>query len=376
MDDKQQASDEQDNVNLYFPELATSDMSKITSSKKKAKKNRSKKAKRKIIVRSFIAIVITLGIGASLFGVYSWYQSPQKVITDSILNILTAKSSIYSGTIQLDDNVAQDIKLSIDITAKQVSAEGSLNAKLTLATLGKTFVFYGDVLVDESGDLYLKIKDIVGIVEKYKSIMTLMSGTYFESSPFATSIDKLVSKINGTWIKISSDDMKQYSEDYAKSQACIKSVVKQYKDDGSVINEITEAYKKHQFIKVSEELGQKDGSLGYKLKTSGADMKSFMKDIRNTKIYKTLHACDDSFDINTNNVGNSDDGLYDGTIDLWVSDWSHNITKIVFSGGAEFTAKIIPKYNQEVKIVAPSPSTTLSQLQTDIQDFNTAMQNY
>lgn len=332
-----------------------------------------KKGKKKLIIGIVVAAIITLGIGGGAFAAYSWYQNPQKVVTDSLINAFTAKTSIYTGSIKAGNDF---VEVAVDITAKKAdSAAGSLDAKVTVTVENEDYKVNGSALIDASGDLYFKIDNLEDIVNEYKNQL----GVSEYSMNVSSAIDKIVKKIDGTWIRISSDDLKEYSDDYASSKTCINDTIKKYKDDKVAIAEITDLYKENQLFIIDRDLGQKDGSFGYGIKGSdNVTLKSFLNGLKNTEIYKSLHSCDDDFvidtnDIDVNDINSADDEV---TVELWVDVWSHQITKIILDNDTDDTklsATITPEYNQKIEIATPSSSITLTELQTYIEDLTDSM---
>ncbi len=325
---------------------------------------------KKFIIGIASALLLVLVGGGSAFAYVSYYQNPQKVISDSIINAITSKTAIYTGNLSVDNN---DVKMSVKISSKLDGATGSLDADLTITASGKTYTISGSGLVDKSGDLYFKIDHLASIIAEAKTSIGIT-----QTSSASAAIDKLVARIDGAWIKISSDDLKQYSEDTATSKTCINDTVKKFKDDKAAIKEVTDLYTKNPFILVDKYLGQVNGSFGYQLKGSNANLKTFMEGLKNTKIYKSLHNCDKTFVIDTKDISTKEDTnkKNNGTIKLWVDVWSHQITKIEINGtdsGTTTTATILPEFNQPVTVTAPAKSITLTELQTYIQDLMSTM---
>jgi hypothetical protein len=172
---------------------------------------------KKFIIATILALLIVVLAGGSVFA-YNNYQKPQKVISDSIINAITAKSAIYLGTLDVNN---KDVKVGVKISSKQSGATGSLDADLTVTASGKTYKISGSGLIDNSGDLYFKVEHLAGVVAEAKTSIGIT-----QNSSASIAIDKLVAKIDGTWVKISSDDLKQYSEDTAASKTCINETVK------------------------------------------------------------------------------------------------------------------------------------------------------
>jgi len=332
----------------------------------------AKKSKKPLIIGIILVVFFALLGGGGVLAYNLWYQNPEKVVTDALINAATAKTSVYTGTVKVESD---NVKTVIDLTTKQADATtGSFDAKVTVTIAGKDYAVNGSALVDASGDLYFKVEKLAGIVAEYKSQL----GSYIDASQSAT-IDKIVAKIDGTWIKVSSADLKEFSDTTATAKTCLNDTIKKFKDDKSAIAEVTNVYKKNPFIKIDKKLGEKDGSLGYVIKGDSTALKAFAEGLKTTKVYIALHACDSSFAIDTSSMDTSTTSTSSGTVELWVNSWSHQITKLTFndaSDGSTTSGAISPTYNQSVQIVTPTSSITLTQLKTDIeallQDFTTS----
>jgi hypothetical protein len=326
--------------------------------------------RKKFIIGIIVAVLIAIIAGGSAFAYISYYQSPQKVISDSIINVVTAKSLIFTGTINFDSSQG---KASIVITSKTANATGSFDAVFNMTYGGKTYSINGSALFDGSGDLYFKVGNLAGIVVQAETSFGIS-----QSSSFSTDVNKLVARIDDTWVKITSKDLKQYSTDTATTYTCLNDTIKKFKNDKSEINEVTDIYTKNPFIVVNKNLGQVGGSFGYQINVSNKKLKLFLDSFKNSKIYKTMHSCDNTFVIDTSNMNTKDETNKNSKVKLWVDAWSHQITKLEVNGtdsGTTISATILPKFNQAVTITAPKTSITLTQLQSDIQELTTSMQS-
>lgn len=328
-----------------------------------------RKMNKKIFLVVIISIIVIL-LGGSSYAAYSWYENPQKVLTDSILNIFSAKTSIYSGTLTSQDDT---YKMSIDITAKQ-SAEstGSLEARLTYTYQGKSLSAKGAVQNDSDGNLYVKFDDLAELVSDLKNIIGSDIDTY-QRTPAA--VDTFVGQVDGKWIKISSSDLAAYSTEISKAQSCTSDTIDKFKNDKTAIAEVTKLYQNNQFYTVDKQLGLKDGKYNFSIKGDYAKAKSFVKGLSDTKIYKALHDCDGSFTIDPSDLPDETELNNDGTVELQIDMWTHKITRInvdVDSSGMKTSLVLNPKYDQEVKITAPSSSISLTQLKTYIESAASA----
>lgn len=328
-----------------------------------------KKGKKKLIILlSLIFVVLLLGGGS--VAAYFWYQSPQKVINDSLIHAVTSKASIYSGNVIIDSN---GTKVTVDIKSKQVnSVTGSMDATIKISYDGEDYETSGSVVYDSKGDLYFKISNLEEIASQYLTTVGL-TGTDSASTAITNSVDDLVERIDDTWVKVSSSDLKEFSQSYATSKTCIDTAVDKFKDDKKAIAEVTDLYTKNQFVVVDKSLGQKDGSFGYQVKGDEDKAESFVKGFVGTTIYKTLHDCDETFAVDADDVNfEAATSTSNVTTELWVDVWSHKPTKLVVSGkedGTSVLATIKTDYNSKVEVTTPTDSISLSQLKTYIEEF-------
>lgn len=309
--------------------------------------------KRRLIV--IISALVLLLLAAAAAAYFFWYQNPNKVVSDGIMNAIQAKTITYTGSL----TTTGDAKVKIDFTGENASDSGKLGANVTFDFENESYTLGADVLVDSKKDFYFKVKNIDSLVENYRGTVPTESQALF---------DQIIAKVNDKWIKISAEDLKNYSADAAQAQTCMTDAAKKIQEDQQVKNQLTDLYKKHPFIVIDEELGSKDGSLGYKLVPNDEQSIAFTKGLRETDVYKSLQKCDPTFTIKDEDLKSSDDKSE--PVELWVDRWSHNITKFTASDEEDGTkADIIfePEFNQNVSIETPKDATTLQQLQADVE---------
>ena len=326
------------------------------------------KKSKKFIAGVVISIILALSISFTALGFNYWYQDPQKVLSDAIVNAVISKASIYSSDINIDSN---GTRVKISITTKQADyATGSLDVKITATYSGKSYSIDTSALIDKNGDLYFKLSNLTSIVAEAKTAMGIDTG-----STISDSIDNLVSKIDGTWVKISSADIKQYSSTYATTKTCVNDAMTKFENDSTQVVEVIDAYKKNPFLLIDKDLGQKDGNFNFQIKGSTTGLKAFIASLKTTKIYNAIHDCDSSFTIDENsikdNTSSSSSTDYSSKLILSIDYWSHQITKIDFSGSSDannsFTAVIVPQFSQKVTIDTPATSISLTELSSYIQ---------
>lgn len=313
------------------------------------------------------AALVILGAGGVL--AYNvWYQNPQKVITDAIMNAVTAKTTVFTGTIAVDND---DVKVGVEITAKANEASADLSAKLNVTYQEKQYTVDASAVYAESGDIYVKAENLSDV----KSLAKEQFAAYDTTGALNEAIDKIATKIDGIWIKISSKDLQTYSEEASAAQTCIADAINELKDDKEVTSEVSKLYEKNQFILVKKELGTKDDSIGYEIESDETKAKTFAEGLKDTKAYKTLQDCDESFTVDSDDLtAEASDLESTGTVQIWVDAWSHQFTKIDISGksdGTQVNLSLLPIFNTPVTVDVPSTSTTLTQLQADITEIFT-----
>ncbi len=328
------------------------------------------KSKKPLIVGIIVTaiLIVLLGGGSLVYGL--WYQNPDKVVSDALMNALAAKSSTYVGTMNINNS---DTKTVLSLTAKQTGKTGSIDTTVSTTAAGKTYSLDGSALVDSTGDMYVKVDKLAALAADFKDQINV-----FVDATQASAIDQLVTKIDGNWVKVSATDLKDLSGATATAKTCASDALNQLQSDKTVMSEVTNLYKQHPFITIGKNLGVKDGSNGYVITNNQTAFKDFLESLKTTKIYATLHGCDSTFTINTASITTATaSDTQNSTVELWVNSWSHQITKLNFndtaSDGTTTAMTITPTYNQPVQITAPQSSTTVSQLQSDITAITTGL---
>lgn len=152
-------------------------------------------------------------------------------------------------------------------------------------------------------------------------------------------------------------------------QKCFADLSKKIREDAAMRTEIAGVYGSHQFVTIGKSLGDKDGSLGYEVTFDNSKQDEFYKAAKNTKMYAYLHGCDSDITIDAPEKLATD--KKDTTkLELWVSRWQHEITKLTANDttddGTKVSASIKPIFNGKVAIKAPEKSMTLEQLMAEI----------
>jgi hypothetical protein len=331
--------------------------------------NPKKKRKVALIVSAVvIAILIALGL------VYQfWYQNPEKVVTDGIVNAVRAKSVTYTGALEAKG----DMPYKVELTGATDKATSDLTAKVTFSMEGKSYTVDAGARFDKNADLFIKFKNV-------NSLLEMFLGTDPELAP---TINQLEAKVNDKWIKVEADAVGEFDQEVSKQQKCVSDTIKKFQNDQSVVDEIAKVYEKNRFVQIKENLGNKDGSLGYVLAPDEAKGKAFMKEIMNTKVYKSMVACDESLAFKEEDTKKEDEKVEDKTdvrVELWMNQWTHQVTKLNVTTKDKKDTKqqssilLNPTFNKQINIETPKDAIALKDLMQDIQNIFQAylMQQY
>lgn len=331
---------------------------------------------KKMLIGAIVGLAAILLLGGSAATYALWYQNPQKVVTDAIVNMLKAETYLVDGTVEIlnigDEDTSVN-KISLALDGKSTTTTGEMNAKLSIDAEDKTYDLEGSALVDSDANIYFKVKNI-------KSLTDEMAAESQAASPY---VDQLVAKIEDKWIRISADDYKEVSEDASKVQKCFADTMKKYENDSKAQSQIADAYKNNQFIVIEEELGTKDGNIGYAIEGDQDKAKSFANALKETDIYKDLSKCDDSFKIDTDDVEDAvkDDDGTESRLEVWISQFGHELRQTKASlktDEASVEAVLNTQFNQEVSVSAPTDFVTIKDLMEDINNIimEQMMNNY
>lgn len=323
----------------------------------------TKKSKKGLVVAAVITGVLVLLGGGSAFAYNGWYQNPEKVVTDALINTIGAKTATMTGVVDVK-NDDYTMKVSIDSKASDSAAE--LAVDVEYAAGGETFKLKGAGHFSAEGDLYVKVENVRELVDSYGSQIGINTGHF----------DTLITKIDGNWIKISNDDLGTVSEEFKESQLCFEKVADDIKADKSLSGEVSDLYKKNSFIVIKESLGSRTingvGSLGYVVDLDQAKTKSFVSGLASTKVGEKLKECDDQIDFTkfAEDMDTESTAEGEGKVEIWASRFGHELTEVNAKGtsdGTDLSIVINPVFNKEVTLETPTNALTINELKAEIE---------
>lgn len=324
-----------------------------------------KKKKKGLIIGIVIAAALVL-IGGGAAAAYTfWYQNPDKVVGDALVNAITADSLTGTGTATI---TSKDTSFKITMDGKAKQNFGDLNAKVEYTTDGKTVTLDGAAIMTQEGDIYFKVKNVRPLTDAYFSM--------FAGGGTPQAFDSVIQKIEGNWIKISKDDIGTVSDEAKKTQACFEETAKSLSENKAWSKQLATLYQNNKFILITKELGTKSvagtNSMGYELDFDTKVASNFAKGLSDTDFGKKVKECDASVNYEdfAKSLEDAKKSEAKTSFQIWVSQFRHELTQVAVSASSDDTKADLtlePKFNQQVTVTAPEKSISAKELQADIE---------
>ena len=326
-----------------------------------------KKAKKKgVIAGSIIAVVVVLLLGGGALAYNMWYQNADKVVHDAMVNAIKAKTIQATGNIVVkSDNTT----VTIDVDGQSTTVDGLVNVSAKIdAGQGS-----GAMSIDIKGSgmykddtLYVKFDGVQKVVDTFVAQYPMLDAQALAQ------IEQIVSKIDGQWISIQPSDYEEMSKQVADQQKCVTDAVKRLSENKDATNELVDVYKQNQVVEVKEELGAKDGSLGYVVGFNKERAAAIAEALDDTTYGKELKECDDSIDFKAaaEDIKKAKDSENPPRVELWASRFGHNITTVSLTQKDDKSSvdmKLEPEFNKNVSVEAPEDVVSLKDLMADIE---------
>jgi hypothetical protein len=336
---------------------------------------KSSKRKKFIVIGLLVGVLALIG-GGSVAAYNLWYQNPDKVLSDALMNTIEAKTATYTGSFDIDLKKAEglsasdsdEISINVKIDGKNSNSAGAANLTLTAPYKGKDYKVSGSGVIDKDANLFIKVDDLK------KTLQSAPSDTGLEYDILPSYFTAIVDKVDSKWIRISSGDTKEFSNGYAKMQTCMKDVLEKTRNDEALTGELIDVYSKNKFIVIDEELPAQDGSLGYVISVDEDKAVDFAKAADETSFSKELQKCDDSFKLSSDLKSSSTASDTKTKLELWVDRWSHQLTKVSLTSEDDElknTFVIEPEFNQPVTVEIPKSYISLKELSDAVESAYT-----
>ena len=352
-------------------------------------KGRSKKGL--IIGLAVAAVLVVLG-GGSAFAYTFWYQNPEKVVADGILSVMNSRTASVDGTMTY---TTDDTNVALTLSGRGGMQDGGMvSGQMVMTYKGSDskLVLEGEGMYAKNGDVYLRAKNLTQTLDKFSQMIADQVVTGYKEqgeevpkemleqmkTSYKQMFQPITDKIDDKWIKISVEDMKETDEKSSEEYKCVQDNTKKIYSDPKTKEQIMSVYGRNAFLVVKEQLGVRDGSLGYVVDIDDAKAKKFGEEIEQLQVFKDIEACSKADD----SEGKSEDKTKDetpsaatsGRVELWMDQWSHALTRVkgdVATKADNDEQKMIfdfkTRLNQPFRVVLPEEAMTIDELNKEME---------
>lgn len=343
--------------------------------------------KKKLLIGGIIAGVLVLLLGSGVFA-YVAYQNPDKVVADGFVNLINSQPSTAKASISAENNDAK-MNFTLDAKSNDEMATGTLNASVIMKQQNLSFEGSAEFTAAADGNGYFKLNDVDKLADKVVNAMIDAQAEQYEAFGMKMSdaeikaqkkqtleqLKPLIDKINNRWIKFDT----KANDDLSEQQKCLTDAVKKLQSDKTMRDELGRAYSDNRFMSVKEQLGVKDGSYGYVLDFDTRKAESFGKAAEKTAFFNELQKCDGFEPSSSTGSSAPDDSVEKLRIELWVTQWSHQITKLKIEGtdtssSADNSTKVMFDvnlgYDKVDGLTEPKDSIDFKDLEKELQQLN------
>lgn len=346
-----------------------------------------KPGKKKKIIGIILGVVGLLIIVSAVLLYFVWWQSPNKMVTDALLSVVTAEKMNNTGTLVIEAP-SSDVKMTITTkgTTNNGALSGDATVKLEVEALDEDVVFDVHGVASDDGVLYVKIDKLRETVDTViDAIIKRQTQQYRDqgmtesdiaqvedvakqqvSSMF--SLDTLIPKVDGQWIRIASDDL----EDNEEAQ-CTADAMKDIQKDKEVTREVMAIYDANRFIQVKDKVDAKDGAPGFRLTGDRDKAQAFMSEFKKTETAGRLLKCDSTIFDSVDDALKETDSSSNADIDfvIWVDRFSHKLKSLQLDvTSKEDETKVSATYDFEIgqanEVVVPSDARDFKDVYDDI----------
>ncbi|MBQ9684270.1 hypothetical protein IJV57_02225 [Candidatus Saccharibacteria bacterium] len=335
--------------------------------------NKPKKKKTGLIIGIVLAILL-LGLIGGGIAFYLIHESKERVISDSIVNLIEANARQFDGTYtQTNLSDRGDSYKSFTLTFKgdnsnaNFSGSGSLHIDLKD---GKDIELEVSGAYISNDAIYVKINGIKkAIDDAMKEGMSSSDSGLSSDDEMAfmmNIIGSIVKPLDDQWIKINASSLKSYAN-LKSGYDCMSNVIDGFAKEENK-EKIVEAYKNHPFVMDAEKDSKSsDGLNYYYVKSDSEESKAFSEEIGKIDFIKDFKSCANI----KSSEDDDDDDESDSTSELsiGISPWAHELKQIKGTAkNKEYSVEMDIKISYDDKsVTAPTgDAKTLDDLAKDL----------
>lgn len=355
----------------------------------------AKKSKKPLLIVGLVVgiLVILLGSAYAVFAL--WYNNPKKVAVDAAYGLMTSKTMISDGALTFtmktnNGDIKADVTFSSKLNKPDVAGQGNATFKLS-GPHDINFEMSGAGMLTNSGVFYFKFDQLGKALEQYykddgfKALLGV-------SPNLKASLDAFVKKIDGVWIKIDEDYVKQFAKDfnYNETKQCYQKAYDEFMGSDAQQKQLMDAYQQHEFLQLtSQGTENRDGAWVNKYAVTTDLSKAYDaviayektdfakkalecgKDLSNSESRETKKPSDDDIRKQQQELDKVKVTLYVSTIGHELKraevNYSDNDSKTSVNSHVNLTQ------NQPVDVADPEKSIPLKEFQSDVERLQQEM---
>lgn len=322
-----------------------------------------KKKKTGLIIGIVLGVIALIAIISAVLVYFLWWQNPEKMVTDAVSNAIMAKKMTADGKVVIDVRDQGKIELNVKAATESGKSKANIDAKLDVKGVKKNIPLKGDAVLDSDGTIYVKInnfKDLYGTL--LEIVMESSSGGNLSRSQIETYRDQTlkklnseINKMNGTWMKISPDEI-------GSEYNCGINALKKIQSDESARKELAQIYQKNSFFTIKDsKISDRNGGRGFELQGNNKSNSSkFEEEFKNSSVGKALSKCGKSNGYKSSGSSSIDTA----SLKVWVDRSSHELKALELKGDSKKASVEISfdiNMNKSEEIKAPSDAESLKE---------------
>ena len=322
-----------------------------------------KKKKTGLIIGIVLGVIALIAIISAVLVYFLWWQNPEKMVTDAVSNAIMAKKMTADGKVVIDMRDQGKIELNVKTATDSGKSKADIDAKLAVKGVEKNIPLKGDVVLGDDGTICVKInnfKDLYGTLLEIvmeSSSGGKMSRTQMEAYRDQTlkKLNSEINKMNGTWMKISPDEI-------GSEYKCGINALKKIQSDESARKELAQIYQKNSSFTIKDsKISDRNGGRGFELQGNNKSNSSkFEEEFKNSSVGKALGKCGKSNSYKSSESSSIDES----SLKVWVDRSSHELKAVELKGNdkkasVEISFDINVNKSEEIKV--PSSAESLKE---------------
>ncbi|RYF27842.1 MAG: hypothetical protein EOO17_05660 [Chloroflexi bacterium] len=305
-------------------------------------KQRSLSNKKRTIIGALVAVLLILAIAAGTYA-YMWYQSPERIILNAVLNTANSSSIGFQGKASLSS-------ADMSVKGRMVDDKMALSGSGTITLAGKKMDLNGDVLL--IGDkTYVKSNQLGDIAPEAFGVA--------DNAVAMNALNMIKEKVNSQWVELDSNSSKILSGG-DESSACLADFMQKVAPSQPAKLQLVDLYRQNPFIKIATKSHDAQQAV-YNLSIDLEKFLAFKVALKKTELHKTMISCTNDTPIM------NEDQARQLSIQLTVDTKKLLVTNVALNeAGQKTSTDVALTYDAIQPIDTPAQSVKVSELRNEV----------